>query len=91
MRIPCPWCGPRDLSEFHYGGDAETPRPAHDETAAAPWFDHVYRHDNPRGTHKEYWQHNYGCRSWLLVTRDTLSHEITAAEPMRTVAKGAGR
>ena len=91
MRIPCPWCGPRDLSEFFYGGDAETPRPAHEETAAAPWFDHVYRHDNPRGTHQEYWQHNYGCRSWILVTRDTLTHEITAAEPLRRPAAESGR
>ena len=25
--IPCPWCGPRDEVEFHYGGQAHVPYP----------------------------------------------------------------
>ena len=28
MLIPCPWCGPRDESEFHYGGQAGVAYPA---------------------------------------------------------------
>ena len=28
LLIPCPWCGPRDEIEFHYGGEAHIARPA---------------------------------------------------------------
>jgi sarcosine oxidase, subunit delta len=27
LRIPCPWCGVRDETEFHYGGQAHIARP----------------------------------------------------------------
>ena len=81
MRIDCPWCGERPLHEFTYGGDANTARPQaslfedQDEDLAA-WMDHVYLRDNPAGPHKEYWHHVSGCRSWLIVTRDTTTHII---------------
>jgi methylglutamate dehydrogenase subunit B len=77
MLIPCPFCGPREHAEFAYGGDATVRRPQQSEPAWGPeWQDYVYRRANPRGRHREYWQHVAGCRQWLVVTRDTLSHEI---------------
>ena len=78
MRITCPWCGPRALDEFEYYGDASKKRPA-DAGCLDPaaWLDYVYLRDNPAGTHHEYWQHLTGCRSWLIVTRDTTTHEIS--------------
>jgi len=30
LRIPCPWCGVRDESEFRYRGDATRNRPGAD-------------------------------------------------------------
>ena len=75
MRIDCPWCGPRPLDEYTYGGDANSKRP--DETAdLSAWMDHVYLRANPAGLHKEYWHHASGCRSWLVVTRNTNTHVI---------------
>ena len=91
MRLPCPHCGLRDYSEFRYGGDASKQRPKHGTGDLKTWHDFYFLFDNPKGPHKEYWQHNYGCRSWILVTRDTLTHEITAAEPMRRPASESGR
>ncbi|MGH6943144.1 MAG: sarcosine oxidase subunit delta, partial [Geminicoccaceae bacterium] len=41
------------------------------------WQAYVYERVNPRGPHREYWQHVLGCRQWLVVTRDTARHEIT--------------
>jgi sarcosine oxidase subunit delta len=76
MRIPCPFCGPRDAQEFSYLGDATPKRP---KTAEA-FHDYVYSRDNPAGPHREYWQHVFGCRSWLVVTRDTRTHEMLGAE-----------
>lgn len=75
--IRCPHCGPRDHTEFTYGGDATTTRPADDpKVPDATWHDFVYLRDNPRGVHRELWQHSQGCRSFMMVTRNTLTHEI---------------
>lgn len=77
MRITCPWCGPRPLEEFDYFGDAGKKRPVGSRQADhVAWLDYAYSRDNPAGPHKEYWQHVAGCRSFLVVTRDTTTHEI---------------
>ena len=77
MRIPCPFCGPRGNDEFTYLGDATVRRP----DPAAPdamlaFHDYVYLRENPSGLHQELWFHGSGCRSWLVVTRNTRTHEI---------------
>lgn len=74
--ITCPVCGPRSETEFTYGGDATAPMPNLNEAGAGPWLDYVFFRDNPRGAHREYWHHNQGCRQWLVVERDTQTHEI---------------
>ena len=83
LRIPCPYCGLRDHAEFVYGGDASSHRPAQDCDDPEVWYDFVFLRDNPRGRHFEFWQHANGCRQWLRVERDTLSHEILSVEPAR--------
>jgi sarcosine oxidase subunit delta len=81
MRLPCPYCGSRDLSEFTYLGDAGPARPSPDgEGAEAAFVDYVYLRDNPAGPHKEFWYHAQGCRSWLRVERDTRTHAILSAQ-----------
>lgn len=84
MRIPCPFCGERDLSEFTYLGAAmERPDPAHPE-AATLFFEFVYLRSNPAGPHEELWYHEHGCRSWLRALRDTRTHEFLAVELAKT-------
>jgi sarcosine oxidase subunit delta len=85
MRIICPFCGERELGEFTYLGDAKPQRPAADAGEDAV-YDYVYLRDNIAGVMSEYWYHGGGCRAWLKVTRNTLTHEISAVEP----AAGAG-
>ena len=75
MLIPCPHCGPRDLAEFAYVGDATRDRPALDAPEAA-WCAYLYGRANPSGRHAERWQHVAGCRGVLVVDRDTLTHEV---------------
>jgi methylglutamate dehydrogenase subunit B len=77
LRIDCPCCGPRDHDEFRYGGDASVPRPHHEEQNPAVWHRYVFIRSNPRGPHREFWQHAMGCRQWLIVGRDTATHTIT--------------
>jgi heterotetrameric sarcosine oxidase delta subunit len=75
LRIPCPWCGVRDESEFRYRGDASRSRPAADAGPEA-FSAFVYERANPRGWHLEWWLHTGGCRKLLKVQRHTLSDEI---------------
>jgi heterotetrameric sarcosine oxidase delta subunit len=79
LLIPCPWCGPRDEVEFHYGGEAHIARPA--EPAAlddTTWADYLFMRRNPKGPFAERWVHNAGCRRWFNLLRDTATHRILA-------------
>ena len=76
-QIRCPWCGYRDEAEFQYQGDATKVRP--NETASEEaFFDYVYARENPKGWHTEWWHHTGGCRQWVKVVRNTVTHEIIA-------------
>jgi sarcosine oxidase subunit delta len=93
MMIPHPLLGPRDAQEFTYLGDASLiDRPDWQaDGAAAAFHDYLYQRDNPAGLHRELWFHEQGDRSWLVVTRNTLTHEIVGAELARDVARARGR
>jgi sarcosine oxidase subunit delta len=79
MRIPCPLCGPRDRREFYYrGAVAGLARPQPEDGAAA-WEDFMHLRDNPAGETRDLWQHEAGCGAWLVVTRNTVTHEVLGA------------
>lgn len=84
--IQCPHCGWRPKEEFTVKGAAVT-RPAPDAGEDA-WFAHVYLRDNPMGRHQEFWHHVAGCRRWLVVTRDTVTHETFAVTDATDWVKG---
>ncbi|WP_120634906.1 sarcosine oxidase subunit delta [Ruegeria sp. EL01] len=93
MIIPHPLLGPRDSSEFVYLGDASLiDRPDWQaEDAAEAFHEYAYLRDNPAGEHRELWYHEGGDRSWLVVTRNTMTHEISKVELARDVARAQGR
>ena len=92
MIINHPLLGPRDAQEFVYLGDASLINLPDGMTASLQeMHDYAYLRDNPAGEHRELWYHEQGDRSWLVVTRNTLSHEILAVELARDVARAAGR
>lgn len=80
MLITCPYCGPRDLAEFSYQGDANRTRPNPLSEDAKAWSDYVFQRTNAAGPHREYWQHAGGCRAHLAVVRDTTTHEILSVD-----------
>ena len=47
-----------------------------DPASMEQWFDYVYLRDNPRGRFDEYAHHSGGCRAWLVVSRNTETHEV---------------
>ena len=77
LYIFCPHCGLRSQKEFSYGGDAKIKRPKlNAEVTDKEWDDFVYMRESPRGHHLELWHHTSGCRQWIKVKRDTVTHEI---------------
>lgn len=92
MIINHPLLGPRDASEFTCLGDASLiNRPDwQSENAAKEFYEYLYLRDNLAGNTRELWFHEHGDRSWLVVTRNTLTHEITKVELARDVALAAG-
>ena len=79
MRIECPFCGSRDVSEFAYLGDASCRPAAPGPGASRECYEAAYLRNNPAGPHEDLWYHAGGCRSWLRVSRDTRTHEIFGA------------
>ncbi len=80
LLIPCPWCGPRDETEFTYGGEAHRARPAEPAALDDPaWADFLFMRANTKGRYRERWMHGHGCRRWFNVVRDTATNEIVAA------------
>jgi heterotetrameric sarcosine oxidase delta subunit len=84
LTIRCPHCGERTHTEFTFIGDGERQRPS-DDAPEAVWYDYVYLRDNRRGNLREIWQHNLGCRGFVLVERDLLTHAVGATMPLPSV------
>jgi len=92
MIIDHPLLGPCDSAEFTYLGDAnllERPDPNAD-TAAQDFVEYAYMRYNPSGWHRELWFHESGDRSWLVVTRNTITHEISNVELARDLVRKKG-
>lgn len=88
--ITCPWCGPREEAEFHYGGQAHVPYPDNpaeldDET----WARYVFFRDNPKGPHPERWVHSAGCRRWFNAVRDTQTYQLMRVYLAGPVSQGS--
>lgn len=80
--IACPWCGPREETEFSFGGQAHVAYPA-DPSALTDeqWARYVFFRDNPKGRSAERWMHAAGCRRWFDAVRDTRTHRFLDPTP----------
>ena len=78
MIIDHPLLGGRDAAEFTILGDAAMlNRPDWQaDDADDAFYTYLYLRDNPAGVHRELWFHEQGDRSWLVVTRDTVTHAV---------------
>ena len=92
MIINHPHLGPRDAAEFTILGDASLLKRPDWQAGNADnsFYDYLYLRDNPAGRHRELWFHEQGDRSWLVVTRDTVTHavlEVTLARDVVLLSK----
>jgi|TARA_Y100000385_G_scaffold165366_1_gene171382 sarcosine oxidase subunit delta len=87
MRIPCPVCGERDRREFYYVGDAKIVNRPSSDASEDIWNDYLHNRENPAGVTRDLWYHESGCNSWLVVSRNTVTHEVVSAD-LATDLKG---
>lgn len=64
--LQCPYCGPRDVGEFRYGGQillasAGTPECPGSNLPEPQW---------------ERWFHRFGCQSWFAAQRNVQTNEV---------------
>ena len=51
------------------------------------FYKYLYLRENIAGIHKELWFHQQGDRSWLVISRNTLTHEIIKVELATEIKK----
>lgn len=82
QRFPCPFCGPRDESEFHFAAEAGKPRPEPaPDVSDADWADYLYTADAPRGPAAEIWVH-LACGEFFVMTRDTVTRAVLEVDAL---------
>ncbi len=82
MLFPCPFCGPRDETEFAYVGEPK-PRPEPAEAVGDDaWADYLYVNANPKGEAREIWLH-LTCMDMFAMTRDTATNAVLSSVPLR--------
>jgi heterotetrameric sarcosine oxidase delta subunit len=81
--LTCPNCGPREVTDFSFGGEVNprpTARPGKRELGAYNYF-----RRNVAGVQWEWWFHRSGCGAWFLAERDTRTNQVLFTElPSRT-------
>jgi heterotetrameric sarcosine oxidase delta subunit len=81
MQIHCPFCGPRQVEDFHCRGMV----PESTEAVSA-----VYERVNRTNSCVEYWQHVNGCRAWLQIWRNPSTGEVLEVQLLDSVVKTGG-
>jgi sarcosine oxidase, subunit delta len=92
--VPCPYCGPRNTSEFRWCGEVKS-RPDSNRATPEQWRDYLYLKSNGVGWITETWYHREGCGRYFRTERHTLTNEIRAihdeSKPeLAVVETGAG-
>lgn len=87
QRFPCPFCGLRDETEFHFAVEAGHPRPEPAaEVSDGDWAAYLYENGAARGASREVWLH-LTCGEYFLMTRDTVTREVTGSEALPGVSE----
>ena len=72
--LNCPLNGPRNITEFTYGGEYH-PMPDDQSCDSRQWAEYVFFHDNQAGLVTEWWCHT-ASSYWFLAERNTVTDEI---------------
>ncbi len=83
QRFPCPFCGPRPETEFHFMGEAGKIRPETTQAISdAEWATYLHSQRNEKGTVREVWMH-LTCGEMFIMIRDSVTMEVLGTETLR--------
>ena len=77
--MTCPLNGPRNISEFVYGGQVKT-MPDHQNVSDTDWAHYVFYEKNDIGIVLEWWLH-VPSSYWFIAERHNASDEIIRTYP----------
>ena len=72
--MTCPLNGPRNISEFVWGGEVKE-MPAPGDASARDWADYVFIENNVAGVVREWWCH-VPTSFWFIARRNTITDDI---------------
>ena len=77
----CPFCGPRDETEFHFVSEEGKSRPnTSDHVPAEEWAHYLYTQRNELGHVREIWMHKT-CAELFVLERDSLTMKVVGSRP----------
>ena len=77
--LDCPLNGPRNISEFVWGGEVK-PMPDPNGSTPQEWAAYVFLEDNAAGVVREWWCHA-PTSFWFIAERNTVTDEIIRTYP----------
>ena len=85
--FPCPFCGDRNETEFHFAGELGKVRPdTTGDISATDWSTYLFTQRNEKGAVHEVWMHT-PCAELFVLERDSVSMEVTGSRALRETAK----
>ncbi|MEM9708400.1 MAG: sarcosine oxidase subunit delta [Pseudomonadota bacterium] len=81
--FPCPFCGHRNETEFHFAGELGKVRPdTTRKVSDKDWASYLYTQRNEKGTVREVWMH-LPCAELFVLERDSVTMAVLGSRPLR--------
>ncbi len=81
--FPCPFCGPRNETEFHFAAEAGKVRPDTSQPISdADWSTYLHTQRNEKGAVREVWMHLPG-QELFIMDRDSITMDVLGTTALR--------
>jgi len=81
--FPCPFCGLRNETEFHFAAEAGKLRPDTTvDVSDAEWATYLYTQKNEKGSVQEVWMH-LTCSELFILERNSVTMEVIGSTALR--------
>ncbi len=85
--FPCPFCGPRNETEFHFAGELGKVRPdTTQDVTNGDWATYLHAQRNEKGPVREVWLH-LTCSELFVMERDSVTMDVLGSRSLREDAQ----